>query len=81
MIGRAVSDVRVGKINLFASRLAQRYTALVGDDSNDFDPNWFGCLNADKNALAHRRLTGIGTIRQNFINHAFVCVRAGCLLQ
>src|SRR5947209_9794450 len=38
VVGDAEADVRVGEIDLLASRLAQRYAALVGDDANDFDP-------------------------------------------
>ncbi len=68
MIGSAGADVGVGEINLLASRLAQRYAALVGDDTSDFDPYGFGRLDADKNALADGGLIGIRTIGQNFVN-------------
>src|SRR5947209_1506038 len=75
VVGDAEADVRVGEIDLLASRLAQRYAALVGDDANDFDPYGFGRLNADKNTLADRRLTWIGTIRQNFIDDGISAAR------
>ena len=69
MIDGSGANVRIGKINLLAPRLAQRYTALVGDHADDVDPYGFGRLNADKNALADGRLTWIRTIGQNFINN------------
>src|SRR5207249_324846 len=75
VIGRAEADVGVGEINLLASGLAQRYTALVGDDTNDFNPYRFGRLDADKNALADRGLTWIGAIGQNFIDDGISAAR------
>ena len=69
MIGGSGANVRIGKINLLAPGLAQRYTALVGDHTDDVDPYGFGCLNADKNALADGRLTWKGVIGQDFINN------------
>ena len=75
MIDGSGANVRIGKINLLAPRLAQRYTALVGDHADDVDPYGFGRLNADKNALADRRLTWIGTIRQNFIDDGISAAR------
>ena len=69
MIDGAGADVRVGKVDLLASGLAQRNTALVGDDANNLDPYGFGSLNADKNAFADCRLTRIRVIGHNFIDN------------
>src|SRR5271170_3521020 len=69
VVGGAGTDISVGKINLLASGLGQRNTALVRNHANDLDPHGFGRLNTNKNALANWGLTWIGTTRQDLINH------------